>query len=51
MPDRDIINLPLSTEERVLLEEAARDSRLSLIQWIKITVLKAAAAQTGKHLP
>jgi len=53
MSDRDIVNLPLTSEERALLEEAARQSRLSLIQWIKIIALKTArdVVQGGQKHP
>ena len=40
----DIINIPLTPDESAILEEAARGSRLSLVQWIKLTALKAARA-------
>lgn len=38
----DVINLPLDDQEHALVVEAARQARLSVVQWIKITILKAA---------
>lgn len=38
----DTVNIPLTPDESAILEEAARGSRLSLVQWIKIAALKAA---------
>jgi uncharacterized protein (DUF1778 family) len=45
------VNIPLTTEEHELLQDAARSSRLSVVQWIKITCLKAAKHAIGGDPP
>jgi hypothetical protein len=40
----DIINIPLNDEEQALVVEAARSARLSVVQWCKVAMLKAARA-------
>jgi hypothetical protein len=38
----DLINIPLRDDEIALLEDAAKRSRLTLVQWAKVTLIKAA---------
>jgi hypothetical protein len=47
----EFVNVPFTTEELELVQDAARNSRLSVIQWIKITCLKAAQSAIGSGPP
>jgi hypothetical protein len=47
----DILNIPLLPEESDLLEAAARSSRLSLVQWAKVAMLKAARPPVAAKPP
>jgi hypothetical protein len=38
----DVVNIPLNDQEQAMVTEAARAARLSVVQWIKVTILKAA---------
>jgi len=38
----DAVNIPLNDQEQALVTEAAKNARLSVVQWIKVTILKAA---------
>jgi len=40
----ELITIPLRQDESDLLEEAAKRSRLTLVQWAKVTLLRAAGA-------
>jgi hypothetical protein len=47
----DIINIPLRQDESDAMEEAAKRARLSLVQWAKVVLLRAALPPAGKAPP
>jgi hypothetical protein len=45
----DLLTIPLRDDENALLEDAAKRSRLTLVQWAKVTLLKAARPPDVQH--
>jgi hypothetical protein len=50
MPET-VINIPLRQDESDAMAEAAKRARLSLVQWAKVVLLRAALPPTGKDVP
>jgi len=47
----DVITVPLNDQEQAMVTEAAKNARLSVVQWIKVTILKAARPPAPGHAP
>lgn len=47
----DVITVPLNDQEQAMVTEAAKNARLSVVQWIKVTILKAARPPGPGHAP
>jgi uncharacterized protein (DUF1778 family) len=51
MSPPDAVVVPLTKEQRELVTEAAKRSGLTLRQWIKVTIIKAAQHEIGSGEP
>lgn len=47
----DVITVPLNDQEQAMVTEAAKNARLSVVQWIKVTIIKAAKPPGPHHPP
>jgi hypothetical protein len=47
----EMITIPLRQDERDAMEDAAKRARLSLVQWAKVVLLRAALPPAAKAPP